>query len=276
MKKFKDYDVHYPNLVVEILKYFNVSPDIANKNVMKFCEFYKNKFSLGNILDPDTIFDICNILVEKGNLTRISFGNMMGFDARYICFLKSDIDSFQFHLNAIVYGFEYIYNYYKENDIVVPIVCKSGEDYSVGTAFKLLGGIVTARHCIENQTSICIKGYSSSELNEYFVFFHVNPAIDIAYIVTNRPDDSKILIENGKITQDIMVMGYPKYPTFTQFLTAEKATISSKAESIITPTKGSVAAFGKSIFAKTELMLITAKIVGGNGGGLLLAKMVRL
>ena len=61
---------------------------------------------------------------------------------------------------------------------------------------------------------------------------------------------------------DVLVMGYPKIPTFTNFLTAEKATISSKAEARLTPTKGAIAAFGENYLSKAELMLITAKLEG--------------
>ena len=67
--------------------------------------------------------------------------------------------------------------------------------------------------------------------------------------------------------QDVLALGYPKIPVFTDFLTAEKATISSKAEVRLTPTKGTITAFGNNYMAKTELMLITAKIRGGNSGG---------
>lgn len=62
-------------------------------------------------------------------------------------------------------------------------------------------------------------------------------------------------------------MGYPKIPAFTDFLTAEKATISSMASSRITPTVGAIAAYGEEYLAKMEAMLITAKIRGGNSGG---------
>ena len=62
-------------------------------------------------------------------------------------------------------------------------------------------------------------------------------------------------------------MGYPKIPAFTQFLTAEKATISSKASSRITPTRGAIAAYGYEYLSKIDAMLITARIRGGNSGG---------
>ncbi len=67
--------------------------------------------------------------------------------------------------------------------------------------------------------------------------------------------------------EDVLVMGYPRIPTFTNFLTAELATVSSKAEARITPTKGAIAAFADEYMEKVEAMLITAKIRGGNSGG---------
>ncbi|MBR2674794.1 MAG: hypothetical protein IKE52_04995 [Mogibacterium sp.] len=56
-------------------------------------------------------------------------------------------------------------------------------------------------------------------------------------------------------------MGYPRIPAFTDFLTAEKASISSKAESRITPTKGSIEAYGHEYLASLEAMLITATYI---------------
>lgn len=60
-----------------------------------------------------------------------------------------------------------------------------------------------------------------------------------------------------------MALGYPDVPGFFPALAAEKAMISSR----LTATKGSVASAPFEIFAKSELLLITARVRGGFSGG---------
>ena len=91
--------------------------------------------------------------------------------------------------------------------------------------------------------------------------------MDIAFIQTDVETNLTLLSENGEMMQEVLVMGYPRIPTFTDFLTAEKATISSKAEARITPTKGAIAAQGFQYMSNMEALLITAKIKGGNSCG---------
>ena len=137
----------------------------------------------------------------------------------------------------------------------------------MGTGFKFLDGIITAKHCVEDAENLQIKGYSANELNRKGIFISDNPGVDIAFIQTGQLADPILYTDNGEVLQEVLVMGYPRIPAFTDFLTAEKATISSKAEARITPTKGAIAAYGNEYLAKIEAMLITARIKGGNSGG---------
>lgn len=60
-----------------------------------------------------------------------------------------------------------------------------------------------------------------------------------------------------------MAIGYPDIAGFVPTLAAEKAAISSR----LTATRGTVASNPFEIFAKTELLLITARVRGGFSGG---------
>lgn len=62
-------------------------------------------------------------------------------------------------------------------------------------------------------------------------------------------------------------MGYPIVPGFDNFLTAEKAMISAVADFRFTTTRGEIAAVEKSYLNGLDMILITAKITGGNSGG---------
>lgn len=274
MKEFDDYDKKYPDLVMEILDYFKIGPGARNKSTLDFCTQYgkKNGGGVEPIYQPEIVSRICQKLCKKNILSTLRTGSGLGFNDNYGFVIRDkqyweqNYKKLRHYYNSLVYGFEYIYCFYKE--LVIPLVWeKENGDYSAGSGFKFCGGIVTARHCIEDPKHLSIKGFSAAELRKSKIFVSDNPNLDIVFIDVGRAEDSEVFVEDGAILQDILVMGYPKIPAFTDFLTAEKGTISSKAESRLTPTKGAVVAFGDNFLSRAELMLITARIRGGNSGG---------
>lgn len=268
MDVFENYDKLYPYLIIDILEYFSLTTDVNKKSVYDFC-MQGNRISK---YEPHIINIICKKLCDKGILGLIRQDNALGLKNNYLFIIKNkdfwrnNREKLRIYYSSIVYGFGYIYDLYK--DKVVPIVTKkTNGDYSVGTGFWLYGGIVTAKHCLSDVENLSIKGVSAKELNESRIFISNNDNIDLAFIELNNSNSEQLWWDDGKILQDVLVLGYPRIPGFTNFLTAEKATISSKAEARLTPTKGSITAIATNIFAKTEIMLITAKITGGNSGG---------
>ena len=168
-------------------------------------------------------------------------------------------------LNSLVYGFEYIYTHYKERTI--PVVVRIGEDDSMGSCFRIFDGIATAKHCLTDGKPIAIRGYSKERLQRFTVYVSKNPEIDLAFIATGEdyiPNNAE-----PHVLDNVMVMGYPKVSWFLEFCTGEKANISAMAELRLTPTLGSVAAEGEIYYPKglPKMLLVTAKITGGNSGG---------
>lgn len=268
---FGDYDEKYPNIVIDILDYFSPSSvPMDSKNIMKFCELHKEGNEL--VYQPQIVSRICKRLCERGRMEILQSRGVMGVYDNYLSAVKTNIlfepitkECLQFYFNSMVYGFEYIYENYREN--VLPLVCEiENGDSTLGTGFKYANGIVTAKHCITDVKNLRIKGYMAEELEGKPVYISDNDGVDLAFIETGRIATPRILMEKGIIIQEVLVMGYPKIPSFTNFITAEKATISSKASVRITPTRGSIVAYGYEYLAKIEAMLITAKIRGGNSG----------
>lgn len=270
---YNDYEEKFPNVVIEILEYFDVSnqsPDASSdKRIIKFCEQHKQGNDL--IYQPQTISRICKRLCECGQMECLRSHGGFGIYDNYLfatnnpTFFKNNRDRLKFYYNSMVYGFEYIYEIYKS--LVIPFVWEKDGNYSAGTGFKFLNGIVTAKHCIEDVDNIKIKGYKACDLEGKPVFVSDNDGVDIAFIETGEFAKPLLYADEGQIMQEVLVMGYPRIPAFTDFLTAEKATISSKASSRLTPTIGSITAYGYEYLAKIEAMLITARIRGGNSGG---------
>lgn len=264
----------YPNLIVEILEYFNISnrkDELAKKSVFGFVNSNLLKNNTIPKYQPDLVDFVCERLNQQGILNCLKYEKGMSYGSNYLYIPKSN-EFFQkgkaiynFFLNSLVYGFEYIYDNFKSN--VIPIVYRNSNYETMGTCFRYATGIVTAKHCVLDVEQASILGYSAEILNNSNIYIHDNENIDIVYIDTKSTVNDIILSDNASVLDEVIVMGFPRIPTFTDFITAELATVSSRARARLTPTKGSIAAEGKQYTANIETLLITAKIMGGNSGG---------
>ena len=264
---------NYPNVVMEILEYFDINNNtpvsMEKKSVRNFCVQHINgetkEYSLS------VIAAICKRLYDCGIMLCLYNDANLGINNNYM-FKPTDREGFQrcrkqlsCYYNTMVFGLPYIYELYK--NLVLPVVSiKDNGDYEAGTCFEFINGIVTAKHCLTDVNNLSIKNYTASELEGKPVYISDDDGVDIAFIEIGKQSKLSLYAE-GQIMQRVIVMGYPKIPTFTSFLTAEVATISSKATARLTPTVGSIAANGRQYLTKTDAMLITAKIRGGNSGG---------
>lgn len=262
-------------MINNILEYFDISNNtptaIKDKSVLDFCSKFRDED--GSLpIQPTIVNRICKRLCECSQLECIRSSGGLGLYDNYLFILKKpeyyhqNKERLKYYYNCMVYGFDYIYEMYK--DLVLPLVWEKPDgDYEAGTAFKYIDGIVTAKHCLTNVSNVQIKGYTAEELEGKPVYISENDGVDLAFIETGRMEEPILFADDGEVMQDVLVMGYPKVPTFTNFLTVEKATISSKASSRLTPTKGAIAAYGYEYLDKIDAMLITARIRGGNSGG---------
>lgn len=269
MKEFRDYDEKLPELVYDILDYFRVGNKVKpaiNKSVVDYCTNSRFNPNLGNgMVQPDVVHAICESLVKKGLLvcTRTGTG-VSGMDSNYMylassesVFLSKD-PRLIFYFNCMAYGFPYIYSAYL--DYVLPIVVKKNGKESMGTGFRYRNGLVTAKHCLQVD-QVYIPNYSVEKLTNSLVFVSKDENLDLAYIELGEP--SPLVSNEAKVLDDVLVMGYPKIPMFFDFCAGERATISS------IPTKGAIAAIAEQYITRSigPLMLVTARIRGGNSGG---------
>ncbi|MBR0341270.1 MAG: trypsin-like peptidase domain-containing protein [Oscillospiraceae bacterium] len=272
---YDEYDKKYPGIIIDILKYFDVANNdptaVKDKSVLGFCSLFKDEDG-GLPIQPTIVNRICKRLCDCGHLECIRSSGGLGLYDNYLFILKnreyfeSQINQLIYYYNSMVYGFEYVFELYK--DIVVPFVWEKPDgSYEAGTGFKYLNGIATAKHCVQDVKNLQIKGYRAKELEGKPIYISENDGVDLAFIETGKIEEPIIYADEGKVMQEVLVMGYPKIPTFTNFLTAEIATISSKASARLTPTKGAIAAYGYEYLARMDAMLITARITGGNSGG---------
>lgn len=272
MKEFRDYDIIFPDLVYDIVNYFRASNNIkpiANKSILDYCmtsKFSKTPEIKGELVQPDVVRLICENLVRKRYLNCTRFGTgAMGADANYIFLCQNDKlflskpDALVFSLNCLAYGFPYIYVSYR-NDVLPVIVKDKKGDVTMGTCFRFSTGILTAKHCLE-AAEVSIEGYTAEQLQKYATLISKDSNIDLAYI--ELQEHSRFIPGDANVLDEVLVMGYPKIPMFNAFCAAERAAISS------IPTRGAVASLVDQYLSPSvgPLMLVTARIRGGNSGG---------
>ena len=239
-----------------------------NKTVSDFLDRYYKEESGEYALNGFDVVKICEILFEKNLMLKTRSDGSLGLNNSYICNLLGleNTPMWINMLNSVVYGFEYIYEINK--NMVVPVVWDRGDgQYSAGTAFKFFNGIATAKHCITDSKNLMIKGFDAMSLRDKHIYVHQAEGVDVAFIEVGDNLNFNVFPEDGKVLDEVLVIGYPKIPAFTDLITAEKTSIAAKAEARQTTTTGSVVSFGMQYLMKCEMMLVTAKITGGNSGG---------
>ena len=271
MKDFLDYDLKYPNLIIDLIQFFvGNCGNTPKKTIGDFCNSYPSQEGEDKI-QPDIIGRICDRLCNMRKMVCLYKGGVMCIKDVYFA-ISFQPELFEHHrdmllnlYNSCVYGFDYIYRHYKERTI--PIICETKEGQSMGSCFRIYRGLATAKHCLTDGSPVAIRGYDKSQLEQFPIFVSNNPNIDLAFIQTDEnyiPNDAE-----PHVLDNVLVMGYPKVPFFLDFCTGEKANISSMANLRLTPTLGSVAAEGEIYYPRNlpKMLLVTAKICGGNSGG---------
>ncbi len=276
MTDFEDYPFEYKYLPIELLLFFSAinkgqDQKMIHRTVMEFCEYYKKEYQTKELPQPRIVGRICDILVDHGKMTVIRKGGIDNTDNSYLCMLGDKsirskpilVDLINNQLSCIIYGFKFIYNYYKK--YVLPILhTDQNNDVSIGSCFLFRGGILTAKHCIEKAGKIAIRGINAKHIEEAKFYTLSKESMDLIFIKLPIDITNSIHFhEEASILDEVIALGYPQIPGFHNFMTGEKALVSSK----ITGSTGSVASTAEDIWIRENLLLITAKIKGGNSGG---------
>lgn len=274
----KNYPELYPKIPIEIFLFFTERPTGEKwipKTVVQFCEYYKEKYQTKDLPQPRIVSAICEKLVEGGKLSIHSRAGIGSMDNRYFGILRDEslrnneyaLEFLNLHLGFIAYGFPYIYEYYKP--FVLPVIfIDSEEKEALGTCFRYQNGIVSARHCFEGAKKIAIQGIPADSLSKAVFTVHDKDIMDLIYVEIPELEFLPPFSGGIEILDEVITLGYPKIAGFQNFLSAEKATVSSR----FTATKGQIAAIAEDIWIREKLFLITARIQGGNSGGPIINK----
>jgi serine protease Do len=265
----------YPSVILDILLYFSeyeiVNNSIIHRTVWGFCLFFKEKNSLVDMPQPQDVSAICEALVQNQKMSLIGRKGPDGTDNQYSVGFSggkapdqpTDLLRLDHSLKCLILGFPYIYRSTK--DFVLPLEHTDRDGrVQIGTCFIFHNYLVTAKHCLEGAKTISIRGISVKLLEKCNFLVSENDLMDLAVAKLPASLGSTIsYYDQPSVLDSVITLGYPRIPGYHNFLAVENATVSAR----FTATTGAVAAMATDFWIKEKLVLITARIKGGNSGG---------
>lgn len=225
---------------------------------------------------------ICRRLAEKGFLFPAGYSTESSlFREIYVSLGFDQNDASYGVYDFVAFGFPKIREHFSE--AVRAVVVKKIIDINkgidnqdnlkddIGSGF-LLGNplesrfFVTARHCVLNMKEVRIPGWNPANAPLLNLWTHIDERVDLAVIQFDGdpfPGIPGFRLQNAKLLDDVLTMGYPPIPGFESVLIAETAQIAGHLKS----TTGQVVGEQKSYLDRQTYFLISARVKGGNSGG---------
>jgi serine protease Do len=175
----------------------------------------------------------------------------------------------------LAFGFQHVRDHFAKS--VLPLDITYVRDRQtirdIGSSFQVIGGcLVTAAHCVQPTFEVKIQGWKPSANPLLEIHRSSNRDIDVAVLLFKQPllpNGPEFDFVIGEILDDVLTMGYPPIPGFETVLTAETAIIAAQQ---LKTTAGQVIGTQPSYLGKQPLMLISARVKGGNSGGPVVGK----
>ncbi len=214
---------------------------------------------------------VCRKLVDRGILISAGFNrNHPPLSELYVCNVFDEADLQYGVYDFAAYGFPRILNDLR--GAVLPVVVQTAEgDPDIGTAFILQGGaVLTARHCIEGMRHVSTNSWFERPHEVTAIVLPESDNLDLALIrLVDDPFSGRQGFRLGRasILEEVLTMGYPQIPGFNAPLASEPAHIAAVQSSEVIPSAGAAVGLENSYLAGHDLLLITARVKGGNSGG---------
>jgi hypothetical protein len=282
MEDIDDYGIRYPELVYDVCLFFwdntiptrfcsllggGISPSIKPKCAIDFIDKYGETYrdlDTTTCIQPRVVTEICNRLCDLNMLRKMCSSTRDEESFTFYCVFRSPSHAREkrlliAELNGLVYDFRYIKSANMEN--VLPIIVKKNGEEHVGTCFKTVYGLVTAKHCIEDMDEVAIKGIDANILQTACILHKENIDLVVIIFPDQRPY-GVLLIGGYSVGEQILSMGYPPIPGFDITLSSDIGYISSVDRSYLE--------------RNNEFLLITNRISPGDSGGPLFNKKGRV
>lgn len=224
---------------------------LVYRNIMDFIAEKQIQSDLDSLLFER----ICGQLVNNGLLIKMHDTSMSNFTVgNYVSVDYNEDVALYGGYSMLVNGFYYIRQVFENSVLPVEVEDNQGK-IGIGTAFYIgKGRFATARHVLEHMTKFRLL-MDSKQLNINSVI--LDEVLDLAVIETNDEDATRklpfIRLSVGNPLDKVMAMGYPS--------------IDGCLNAPLITTSGEIAGIDKNYLAGESMLVISAKVRGGNSGG---------
>lgn len=278
-----------PDMIVKKLyEFFSQNNKRVDLQLLTFVDFLNHYPSfrdsenmISGKIDLSLAFNvdkICRKMVEDGLLIRKDYNPTICLGNTYIAPLPETFDKpelFRHHLEYGCYDFKYygfpLIRWHFEQSVLAIAGNKDGKE-DIGSAYYIGNNmIVTAAHCIDGldefkvidikENTVAIKEiwYSDQEDRDSY---------DLAIIITDVPLSIPTFdLEEPRVLDKVLTMGFPPIPGLKFIQTAETATVGAIFNPFQKSSEGEVVAEANSYFHTLDYFLINARVKGGNSGG---------
>lgn len=225
-----------------------------------------------------SVIRICDKMAEDLLLMKTK-PNAIPFLNEYFCVHEANSSDPQQFLRDLDYGsydfkyhgLSYVYQYFRDSVVPVTGITPEGKE-DIGTAYYIGDGrFVSAAHCIKGLERFNILLHDGSRLPIKRIAFAKEQNLeeyDLAVIFTEAPISYPALwLQDPKVLEDVLTMGYPPIPCFDLIKVAETASVGVIIQGGPKSVAGQVVAPGKSYLSPLDYFLINARVKGGNSGG---------
>jgi serine protease Do len=239
----------------------------------------EKQLSMGDFLDKNegiytakSVSIAINGLQKNGFLIPTGRNRSGGPRAEFYQTVDYDEDLAQYGTYEFrTYGFPFIRNHFERT--VLPIIGKLSDGIpTIGSGFlihfNLCDCFVTARHNVVSNKEIQIFDFNKKPVNisKIWTTTRKSENLDVCIIgIDNSQFGSipKFQTEPANLLDEVLTMGYPPIPGFDAIQLAETATVSGTLQS----TTGKAVGKDWSYLGRQDLLLISARVKGGNSGG---------
>jgi len=263
-----EYRLRIEDLATELLRYFYIEDESRIQESRSLCSFCEHHDIL-TAIDVALLYSVVDMLRSERLL--IAVDGAISLDGRYACVnfeeRRAEYGEYEFRTT----GFGRVVERMSSSVVAIEVEDADGVP-SIGTGF-FIGNqhtIITARHVVENMRMVRVLGPAGTSLKIGRVSVAADPGLDIASVLVASDGQPRTPLRraDARLLDEVLCVGYPPIPGFDAIQVAEPARVVA-----LKSTTGHVVATARPYLEHaTELLLMSARIKGGNSGGPVLSK----
>lgn len=235
---------------------------LVERSLSDFLQYHSDKYGTPAFL----LASIASKLAHEGFLVWSGSGpGSPPLNARYFSG-NVPVEEIQYKtFDFRAFGFTAVHHHFGNSVRFISV--NDGEEKTNGSGFLLDGGLlVTAGHCVRDKSEVRIAGWENTKFRLRQIKTYRDKRLDLAILsfsINPFTACPGFRLRNGTITEVVMTMGYPPIPGFLPTLITEETEIAGRQ----TVAQGEIIGKGQSYLRGYDLLIVSARVKGGNSGG---------